>query len=89
MKKTKTLSVKYNDSDIPQIKIKKKSNLTFNLDNEKNIEIVGNRKGLKLLAKALLGVAGSERKDGFHIHLDELYEINKENKTFQISKKEV
>ena len=86
MKKIRKLSVKYNDFDIPYIKIKKNAHLTYDIQ-KNGIEIIGNRIGLKLLAKALLGIAESERNDGFHIHIDDIYNINEDNKNFTISKK--
>ena len=42
--------------------------------------------GLLLLAKAALGMAETAREDGFHIHLDDLYSINAEEKSILIRK---
>lgn len=85
MRKAK-LTIKYNNSDIPCVKRKNGVNLTFQIRNKNELEILGNKKGLKLLARALLGLAECGRKDGFHIHIDDLYEINDENKSFIILK---
>lgn len=63
--------------------------MTFAIVNGKEIEIIGNSIGLKLLAKSLLGIADLEVEDDFHVHLDGLYEINQESKTFKISKMEM
>lgn len=82
MKKVKRISVSYNKQDIPIINVRENAQLTFKEDNKNTIQIIGNSIGLKLLAKALLGIADSERKDGFHIH------INKENRNFTIYKKD-
>ena len=52
------------------------------------LELTGNRAGLLLLAKAALGMAETVREDGFHIHLDDLYDINAEGKTILIQREE-
>jgi len=52
------------------------------------LESTGNRAGLLLLAKAALGMAETARVDGFHIHLDDLYDINAEGKTILIQREE-
>lgn len=52
------------------------------------LELTGNRAGLLLLAKAALGMAETARVDGFHIHLDDLYDINAEGKTILIQREE-
>ncbi len=38
------------------------------------------------MVKALLGMAETERADGYHIHIDDLYNINKDDKEFIIYK---
>ncbi|MFV0540945.1 MAG: hypothetical protein ACK5MZ_06865 [Aestuariibaculum sp.] len=87
MKRRKNLSVSYNWEDIPHIPYQKKSYLTFGVSkNKRTIEIIGNKIGLKLMAKALLGIAETERDDDYHIHIDDLYKINEENKEFIIRK---
>ena len=40
------------------------------------------------MAKAALGMAETIREDGFHIHLDDLYSINSEEKSILIRKEE-
>ncbi len=85
MKKKKSISVGFNQEGLPYIPIKKNTHLTFKIsENNKSIQIIGNKRGLKLIAKALLGVAETERIDDYHIHLDDLYDINEENKEFII-----
>ena len=55
-------------------------------DDGNELELTGNRAGLLLLAKAALGMAETIREDGFHIHLDDLYDINAEGKSILIRK---
>ena len=43
-----------------------------------------NENGLRLLAKAIVGLINYQSDDGYHIHLDEIYDINTENKTINI-----
>ncbi len=88
MKRIKKVSVQYNKFGFPNLKFKKDALVTYRCIGENDIEIVGNKKGLKLLAKALLGVAEYPKADGYHIHLDDLYQINNENKRFIITKSE-
>ena len=88
MRKTKSISVSFNNSNLPYFKSEEGNYLSFDIQNEKCIEIFGNKEGLKLLEKALLGIAECERTNGFHIHIDDLYQINKEEKEFIISRKE-
>lgn len=86
MKKA-NIEIEYNEKGFPIIELLGKPNLSFNLGNPNELHIEGNRDGLLLLAKALLGMAEYENSDdGFHIHLDDLYEINNADKTFIISK---
>ncbi|ENV7708612.1 hypothetical protein LVG02_001010 [Neisseria gonorrhoeae] len=50
-------------------------------------EILGNKIGLQLLARSTLGIAKMEGVDMiYHIHLDGLYSLNKEGKSFVIRK---
>ena len=42
------------------------------------------KKGLRLLAQAIVGLINYQSDDGYHIHLDEIYDINTENKTINI-----
>ncbi len=87
MKKRKSISVGFNEENLPYLSIKKDTHLTFKISEDKNcVEIIGNKKGLRLMAKALLGMAEKERTDGYHIHIDDLYHINKDNKEFIIKK---
>lgn len=87
MNKRKTISVSFNKSDLPYIPIKKQSYLTFEISEDNNcVKIIGNRTGLRLMAKCLLGIAEIERADGYHVHIDDLYNINEEGKEFIIYK---
>ncbi len=48
---------------------------------------MGNKIGLQLLARSTLGIAKMEGVDMIcHIHLDGLYSLNKEGKSFVIRK---
>lgn len=85
MKKA-NIEIEYNEMGFPIIERSGKPNLSFNLENPNELYIEGNKDGLLLLAKALLGVAEYENSDGYHVHLDDLYKINNVDKTFTISK---
>ncbi len=87
MNKKKTISVSFNQEDLPYITIKAHTYLTFTISEDSNsVTIVGNKNGLRLMSKALLGMAETDRTDGYHIHIDDLYNINEENKEFIIAK---
>lgn len=60
--------------------------MTYDIDENNVLHIEGNKRGLKLLARALLGVSEYPNDDGYHIHIDDLYDINNENKFFKISR---
>ena len=82
-KSKKNFSVTYNQYGLPIIKSKKNAQLTFQFETNKEVlHIIGNRVGLKLLAKTLFGLAETKKIGGFHIHIDDLYEINNEDKSF-------
>ena len=84
---TKTLTVQLNDEQLPILPVESEAHLSFNIHADGNIlELTGNRAGLLLLAKAALGMAETVREDGFHIHLDDLYDINSEGKSILIRK---
>lgn len=86
--KRANIEIEYNENGFPIIERLGKPNLSFNLGMSNTLHIEGNRDGLLLLAKALLGMAEYENSDGYHIHLDDLYKINNADKTFIISKSE-
>ncbi len=87
VKKKKSISVSFNEEDLPYIPIKKNARLTFSIsEDNKSIQIIGNKNGLRLMAKALLGMAETERTDVYHLHIDDLYNINDEEKQFIIYK---
>lgn len=86
MKKAK-IEIDYNEYGFPILERLGNPNISFRLEDSNELIIEGNKDGLRLLAKALLGMAEYENcDDGFHIHLDDLYEINNADKTFIISK---
>ena len=79
---TKTLTIQFNDEQLPILPLEPKAHLSFATHDDGNeLELTGNRAGLLLLAKAALGMAETIREDGFHIHLDDLYGINAEGKS--------
>jgi hypothetical protein len=81
------IEIEYNANGLPILERLGNPYLSFRLGNPNELYIEGNQDGLLLLAKALLGMAEYENcDDGFHIHLDDLYEINNADKTFIISK---
>ena len=84
----KTITVTYNEVGIPYIPTKSNYTLSFQISPQGDeVEIIGNEEGLLLLSKALLGIAKMAEKDStYHIHLDELYGLNNENKRFTIRK---
>ena len=87
---TKTLTIQLNDEQLPILPVEPEVYLSFNIHADGNkLELTGNRAGLLLLAKAALGMAETVREDGFHIHLDDLYDINSEGKRILIRKEEL
>ena len=87
--KTLTLTIQLNDEQLPILPVEPKAHLSFTTHADgKELELTGNRVGLILLAKAALGIAETIREDGFHIHLDDLYAINTEEKSILIRKEE-
>ena len=87
--KTKTLTIQLNDARLPILLLEPEAHLSFTTHDDGNeLELTGNRAGLLLLAKAALGMAETIREDGFHIHLDDLYDINAEGKSILIRKEE-
>ena len=83
--KTKTLTIQLNDEQLSILPVKPEAYLSFAIHDAGNeLELTGNRAGLLLLAKAALGMAETSREDGFHIHLDDLYSINDEEKSIII-----
>ena len=87
--KPKTLTIQLNDEQLPILPVELEAHLSFTTHADGNeLELMGNRAGLLLLAKAALGMAETLRGDGFHIHLDGLYSINSEGKSILIRKEE-
>ena len=75
--------------ELPILPVELEAHLSFTTHADGNeLELMGNRAGLLLLAKAALGMAETLRGDGFHIHLDDLYSINSEGKSILIRKEE-
>ena len=86
---TKTLTIQLNDEQLPILPMEPEAHLSFTTHADGNeLELTGNRAGLLLLAKAALGMAETVREDGFHIHLDDLYDINSEGKSILIRKED-
>ena len=86
---TKTLTIQLNNEQLPILPVEPEAYLSFTTHADGNeLELTGNRAGLLLLAKAALGMAETIREDGFHIHLDDLYNINSEEKSILIRKEE-
>lgn len=89
MRKKVTISVAYNEYGIPDLTDKQKeARVTFRLGNKNEVEIYANKEGLRLMAKTFLGLAEYEREDGYHIHLDDMFNINDEGKSFILYKEE-
>ena len=79
----KTLTIQLNDEQLPIFPVEPEAHLSFTTHTDGNeLELTGNRAGLLLLAKATLGMAETLRGAGFHIHLDDLYGINNEEKNW-------
>lgn len=86
---TQTLTIQFNDEQLPILQVESAANLTFRTFGDGNeLVLTGNKEGLLLLAKVALGMAETHRRDGFHIHLDNLYDINDEGKCILIRKEE-
>ncbi len=81
--KKRSITVRYNEEGIPYITSKSGCYLSFQISPiGGEIEILGNKIGLQLLARSILGIAKMEEVDmTYHIHLDELYSLNKEGKS--------
>ena len=85
----KTLTIQFNDEQLPILPVEPDTHLSFTTHADGNeLKLTGNRAGLLLLAKAALRMAETIREDGFHIHLDDLYDINAEGKSILIRKEE-
>ena len=86
--KKRSITVRYNEEGIPYITPKSGCYLSFQISPiGGEIEILGNEIGLQLLARSILGIAKMEEVDmTYHIHLDELYSLNKEGKSFVLRK---
>ena len=84
----RSITVRYNEEGIPYITPKSGCYLSFQISPiGGEIEILGNEIGLQLLARSILGIAKMEEVDmTYHIHLDELYSLNEEGKSFVIRK---
>ena len=81
----KTLTIQFNDEQLPILPVEPDTHLSFTTHADGNeLKLTGNRAGLLLSAKAALGMAETLRGDGFHIHLDDLYSINAEGKSIII-----
>lgn len=75
------IEVKYGKYGVPYIEPIQNACLIVE-NKEKTYTIRGNAEGLMLLAKALVALARhslNSATDGYHIHLDDLYELNDEN----------
>jgi len=88
--KKRSITVRYNEEGIPYITSKSGCYLSFQISPiGDEIEILGNEIGLQLLARSILGIAKMEEEEvdmTYHVHLDELYSLNKEGKSFVIRK---
>ncbi|WP_437716990.1 hypothetical protein WMF45_11605 [Sorangium sp. So ce448] len=70
--------IEYNESGLPVLIPTPGCRLTA-AKHGNSFTIKGNREGLLLLARSLIGLAQmpeNEANRGYHIHLDDLYEIN-------------
>ena len=78
------VTIEYNANGLPVLTPTTDCYLTVE-KHDGEFTIKGNRNGLMLLARGLIGLANmdttgrGERNQGYHIHLDDLYEINDEN----------
>lgn len=82
MKKAK-IEIDYNEYGFPILERLGNPNISFRLEDSNELIIEGNKDGLRLLAKALLGMAEYENNDGYHIHLDRLYDIMRKTRCLQ------
>lgn len=80
------MEVNFNKHGLPILDIDSETSLSFEICGPNELLLKGNRQGLLLLAQALLGVAEIETF-GYH-HLDGIYGINKDGKSFIIQKQE-
>jgi hypothetical protein len=80
MEQTKRLTVSFAMNGIPRITPTKGAIVEVRHTND-GFCIEGNRVGLRLMAKALIGVAECPRSDGYHFHIDDLYNEGQSNIT--------
>lgn len=78
MNRIESISVAFNDSGLPILVETKKAFVSFTLNEDGSLSLTADRLGLRLLAKACLGLAEYQGADGFHVHLDELYGLSQE-----------
>lgn len=83
---SKELIVEFGENGIPFIEPVEEARLEYSLSTDGSLQLEGNKDGLLLLARALVGMAHCEREEGFHIHLDDLYDLNESNASITISK---
>lgn len=80
------LNVEVGENGLPFIEPVNGAQLNYSVSNSGNLNVDGNKEGLLLLAKALVGLAYCERGDGYHIHLDDLYRLNEVDNFITITK---
>lgn len=84
--KDANLNVEFGENGLPFIEPVDGAQLNYSVSNNGSLNVDGNKEGLLLFAKALIGMAYCERDDGYHVHLDDLYELNEEENFITIDK---
>ncbi len=81
-----TLTVEFGKNGLPFIEPIDGARLDYTVSENGNLSFDGNSEGLLILAKALVGMAHCKRNDGYHVHLDDLYELNDDENFITINK---
>lgn len=87
MNKSKSITVEFGEFGLPFIEPKKNTDLNYRILADGTLSIEGNKNGLRLLAPSLLGLAECSIDDGYHIHLDDLDDLNEDGNSIVIYKK--
>lgn len=82
-----SVNISYSDTGLPIIE-QREAKLTATTEG-KRVKLIGDKEGLLLLAQALIGMAHflpDEEQAGFHLHIDDLYQINEDGVDFVVYK---
>ena len=72
----KSIEIQFGDYGYPYCRFNRKAEISLKVYSDTEVHLCGNREGLRLLSRLLLGLSEVSDKD-YHIHLDEAYFPNK------------